>query len=222
MSVNPAELKSIKSLTHLTDDQLVQLAPLMIRQLYRAGELIFLEGEPAQGVWFLLEGRVRIIKQSVHGRVQGLCITRPGKCFGGCPMFDDAVNPASAEALDQVTLLILPSDATEILAERDPQLLWMLLKVYSHRVEHLARLSEGLGAWSVGTRINDCLVVHAEDGEVVLTQERLAELVGTVREVVSRHLSCLEKEGVIRVETGRITILEYDSLRCGCLTTHVT
>jgi CRP-like cAMP-binding protein len=80
------------------------------------------------------------------------------------------------------------------------------------------RLSERLGTWTVSDRINDCLITYADRHEshmvVALTHEKLADLAGTVREVVTRHLVHLEQDGVIRAEPGQITLLNLDALRC--------
>lgn len=220
--ISVEELQSITALAKLSNGQLKRLSPYMTRREYAPGELIFLEGDPARGIWFVLQGRVRIIKQSETGRVQALCTTSSGKCFGGCPLFDGDVNPANAQAIDNVTLAILDDDERQKLNRTDPEILWALLQIFSDRLSHLARLGEGLGAWKVNTRINDCLVTHSVEDEIHLTHERIAEIVGTAREVVSRHLSSLEKEGVIAVEPGHIRLLEPDALRCGCLASDVT
>lgn len=220
MPVSVAELRTLKPLERFSDEQVAQIAPLIQRRTYSPGELIFLEGEPSQGIWFILKGRVRIIKQSMQGRVQGLCIASRGKCFGGCPLFDEAINPANAQALDEVVLCFLPNNVIEDNA--DMSILWTLLEVYSQRIDHLAHLAQSLSGASVFTRINECLLTHSENGVVALTQEKLAETVGSVREVVSRHLTCLEKEGIIQIEPGRITVLEPEGLRCGCVMSGVT
>ncbi|MBL8156672.1 MAG: winged helix-turn-helix domain-containing protein, partial [Anaerolineae bacterium] len=95
-----------------------------------------------------------------------------------------------------------------------------LLHIYSQRLEHLARVSEVLGSWTAADRINDCLLTYVNrDGAqpvVELTHEKLAALSGTVREVVTRHLSVLEREGVIHHETGRIILLNPDALLPRC------
>lgn len=218
MTVAIENVQMIKALAHLTIEQHERLGELMYRRDYSPGEFIFFEGQEARGVWFILQGKVRIIKHSEGGRVQGLCITSPGKCFGGCPLFDGDVNPASAQALDDVTLLILDDKNRAELEERDPQLLWILLQIFSQRLDLLAKLSEGLGIWKVSTRINDCLATHCNEHMVVaLTHSKLAEMVGTAREVVTRHLSDLEASHIIRTEAGQITILEIDQLKTGCL-----
>ncbi len=214
------ELQQIPTFKAMPVDQLAHLAAIMVRQTYAPEQIIFIEGEQTTSLWFVFEGRVKIIKQSLNGRIQGLCLMNRGKCFGSCPLFDMAKNPATAQALDNVTLFVLPANGFHQLKERDPYLVKTLLHVYSQRLEHLAHVSEVLGSWTVSDRINDCLLTYANQIEhqttVELTHERLAVLSGTVREVVTRHLAELEKEGVIRNETGRIIIMNPDGLRLPC------
>jgi CRP/FNR family transcriptional regulator len=172
-------------------------------------------------LWFIVEGRVRIIKQSLNGRVQGLCLVDRGKCFGSCPLFDGDTNPANAQAVDNVMLLVLPREALQHFIKVDSMMVSALLQIFSQRLAHLAKLGEGLGTWEVGHRINDCILAYAEAGVphpvVSLTHDKLASMAGTVREVVTRHLTKLEDQGVVRVEPGRLIILDQDALECGCL-----
>jgi CRP-like cAMP-binding protein len=219
-AINLDELREILAFRNLPPEQLQQLAAVVVRQNYSPGQIIFIEGERANSLWFVASGRVKIIKQSLNGRIQGLCLMNRGKCFGSCPLFEMEANPATAQALDNVTLFVLPEDALQHLNERDPHLVTALLNIYSQRLEHLAYVSEVLGIWTVADRINDMLLTYARQTEagltVELTHEKLAALSGTVREVVSRHLSRLEKDGVVRNETGRIIIEMPEALHPPC------
>ncbi|MCK6580650.1 MAG: Crp/Fnr family transcriptional regulator [Anaerolineae bacterium] len=222
LQISLDNLRDIPAFHALPDEQLMSLAAVMVRRQYAAGHIIFMEGDQAESLWFVASGRVKIIKQSLHGRVQGLCLMDRGKCFGSCPLFDMAKNPATAQALNDVTLFVLPEAALEHMKAHDPHLVKALLHIYSQRLEHLARVSEVLGAWTVPDRINDSLLTYADrdarDPVVELTQEKLASLSGTVREVVSRHLRLLEKAGIVRIEPRRIVILNIDALMppCAC------
>lgn len=220
LSADLEELRSIPAFRHLPVEQVRLLAAIVVRQTYAPGQIIFVEGERAGSLWFVAEGRVKIIKQSRSGRIQGLCLMNRGKCFGSCPLFNMDQNPATAQALDQVTLFVLPEEALQHLKKRDPQLVRVLLYIYSQRLGHLSRVSEVLGSWTVADRINDCLRTYAsrdiEQPVVELTHEKLADLSGTVREVVTRHLNVLEKEGIIRNDIGRIIILNLDALALPC------
>lgn len=215
------ELKGIAALQGIAPQRLAELAKVMIRRTYAPGEIIFLEGEPATGIWFIARGRVRIIKQSLQGRTQALCVASAGKCFGTCPLFNQETNPANAQAVDDVVLLILPRTAFQHIIRHEPSLVAALLQLYSRHYATLARLSEGLGAWNIATRINDCLLMYADWSAspplIRLTHERLANLAGTVREVVTRHLARLEEDGIVHLEPGQIALLKPEHLEGVCL-----
>ncbi|MCA9905451.1 MAG: Crp/Fnr family transcriptional regulator, partial [Anaerolineae bacterium] len=152
------ELREIPAFRDLPAQQVQQMAAVMVRRHYSPGQFIFIEGEYADSLWFVFQGRVKIIKHSLNGRVQGLCLMNRGKCFGSCPLFEMEKNPATAQALDQVTLFVLPEEALQQLKGNDPYLVKALLHIYSQRLDHLARVSEVLGSWTVSDRINDCLL----------------------------------------------------------------
>jgi len=225
MNTNPSivtvdELQQMPAFHNLSDTQLQRLSILMIRRKFAPGQFIFIEGERSNSLWFVAHGRVKIMKQSQNGRVNGLCLMNKGKCFGSCPLFEMERHPATAQALDEVTLFVLPSDALQQAKQTDPQLVKALLHIYSQRLEHLTTITEMLGTWTVAERINDNLLACAiqEDGEFIakLTHEKLAELAGTAREVVSRHLSQLEKAEIIKMTTGHIIIKKPSELNSPC------
>ena len=226
MTVTLADVEQIPAFRQFTESQLALLASLLVRRHHASGELIFLEGDTTKGLWFVLEGRVRIIKMSEGGRVQALCVMNPGKCFGGCPLFSMERNPANAQALDDVVLLVLSHAETEYLRDQNPELLHVLLQIYSERLGLLAHLSERLGTWSVNARVNDMLLTYAEQDDqkliVRFTHEKLAHLAGTVREVVTRHLTQLESHNVINQDQGVVEILDRDELQSACIVGNAT
>jgi CRP/FNR family transcriptional regulator len=201
------ELRKVVPFQNIRVEHLALIAQYMVRRTYPPGQFIFFEGEEAVGLWFILEGRVKIMKQSMNGRLQGLCLANRGKCFGSCPLFDEETNPADAQALNEVTLAVLPRDALQHLIYNDASIAKILLKVYTDRMGLLAKLGESLATWPVNIRINDCLIAHAVKTEsqpiVSLTHEEVATLVGTAREVVTRHLSELESQNLIESVAAR-------------------
>ena len=70
------------------------------------------------------------------------------------------------------------------------------------------RRLEQLVLESVHHRLVECLLQQADgDGVVQATHEMLAQEIGTAREVVSRHLKSMEKDGLIKTLRGRISII---------------
>ena len=215
------ELRQLKSFASLNAKQIEKISQYMVRRTYAPGQFIFLEGDESTGLWFILDGKVKIIKQSSSGRMQGLCLVDSGKCFGSCPLFDGGdSNPADAQALTEVTLAVIPRQQIQDLIYTDVSIAITLLQIYHDRMDLLARLGECLGTWTVGMRINDCLIAHSEmSGEILkvkLTHEDIATLVGTAREVVSRHLAELESIKIIECKLGVIHLLEMAALKSPC------
>ena len=220
-----SEIKELKTFSSFTDKQLSQLVQYMVRRTYTPGQFIFLEGDESAGLWFILDGKVRILKQSLTGRTQGLCFIDSGKCFGSCPLFDsENTNPADAQALTDVTLAIIPQEQFPDLVYADIDVAMAVLKICHHRMGLLAKLGERLGTWSVGMRIEDCLMTHVElvSGRMLvrLTHDNIATLVGTVREVVSRHLAELESLQIIKCCPGIIEVLQIKALQNSCINEH--
>lgn len=219
--ISVSELSKLITFASLDAKQIQKMSQYMVRRNYSPGQLIFLEGDESTGLWFILDGKVKIIKQSSSGRMQGLCLVDSGKCFGSCPLFDGGdSNPADAQALTDVTLAIIPRQRIQELIYSDVSIATTLLQVYHDRMDLLARLGECLGTWTVGMRINDCLIAHAEmlDNllQVRLTHEDIATLVGTAREVVSRHLAELESINIIECNPSNIHLLELEALKSPC------
>ena len=76
------------------------LAARSVRKLFSAGELLFSEGEPCNGLHIIARGKVRLFKTSVNGREQVLSVNVSGESVAEIPVFDGGPYPASAVALE--------------------------------------------------------------------------------------------------------------------------
>ncbi len=142
MAIPVERLLKIPALKSLSPASLIALSETMIQRSYAPETFIFLEGEEAGGLWFVYEGQVKIVKYGGNGRTQLLCRLHNGKCFGTCPLFNrQMLNPANAQAIDEVILLILPRAALYQTLGENPDLVQALLQIYSQHMAQLARLS---------------------------------------------------------------------------------
>src|SRR5260370_6357124 len=91
-------------LASLTPIELKMLAASTVRKLFSAGELLFSEGEPCNGLHIIAQGKVRIFKTSVNGREQVLAVNVPGESVAELPVFDGGPFPASAVAIDDAEI----------------------------------------------------------------------------------------------------------------------
>jgi CRP/FNR family transcriptional regulator len=101
--------------------------------------------------------------------------------------------------------------------ERHPQVARNIIRVLAQRVRKLVSLVEDLSFRHVLSRVARILLEHASDGDGTgprphLTQQEIAAMAGTAREVVGRSLKALEEEGLIRLERHRIVITNRQAL----------
>jgi CRP-like cAMP-binding protein len=168
-----------------------------------AGESILLEGEPAEGLYIVLSGRVRVFKSSPEGREQVLIVLTPGETFNDVPVFDGGPNPASADALGAGTgVCLVPTPVVAHLLATNPVVAASVTKVLASRLRHLTMLVEDLSLRQVIQRVARLLLEESAGGSstIQLTHQQMAARVGTAREVVSRALRELEGRGAITRE----------------------
>lgn len=173
------------------------------RELAR-GELLFLVGEEAAGLFVIASGRIRAFRVSAQGREQTLHIESAGATLAEVPVFDDGTYPATAVAQEPSTVLFLSKNDVHQFMLRHPDVGLTALKLMAQRLRGHAELVEALSFQQVGQRIARFLLEHADNSHVNLsiTNEELARRVGSVREVVSRTLARLERDGLIAQAEG--------------------
>ena len=183
---------------------------------YEAGETIFTEGEPCQGLYVVESGRIKIFKISAGGREQVLAIDGPGASVAELPVFDDGNYPASATAVSTARLIFVSKQDFRALCLEHPQVALRVLKVIGGRLRRLVGIIEELSFTTVRHRMAALLVNMAKRNgtktargiEFLLpaTQQDLAGMIGTVRELVSRNLGRLQAEEIITLD-GKTVIV---------------
>jgi len=216
MAVQLEVLKSIPYFSNLSLAELESIRSLVFEKTADRGEMVLFEGEPAGNVYFVVSGAVKVFKTSAEGKEQILSIVRPGESFNDVPVFDGGVNPASARAMGPVLLYGIRKSDMEAILKDHPQIALNVVKVLARRVRHLVSLVEDLSFKHVIGRVARILLEHVE-GEVGcgtrLTQQEMAAMAGTAREVVGRSLKALEEQGAIKVNRHRIVITNKEVLR---------
>ena len=217
MTVSIDFLRSLPHFTTLDDEVLQRIGEGVVELSFPGGEILFLEGEPCRGLYVVKSGQIRIFKSSSEGREQVLFIARLGDTFNDVPVFDGGPNPASSSALELSTVYLIPKETLLSLLADSPAAL-AILKLFAVRLRHLTSLVEDLSFRSVVSRLAKTLLdlaVAAGGPSPVLriTQEEMAAMVGTVRDVISRALRVLEKEGAIKIEGRSIVIVAPKKLQ---------
>jgi CRP/FNR family transcriptional regulator len=216
MAVQLEFLKSILYFSDLGLAELEAIRKLVFEKTADRAEMVLLEGEPAANLYFLALGVVKVFKTSAEGKEQILSIVRPGESFNDVPIFDGGSNPASAQAMGPVLLYGIKKNDMEAILGDHPQIALNVIKVLARRVRHLVSLVEDLSFKHVISRVAKILLEHigGETGRGPrLTQQEMAAMAGTAREVVGRSLKALEEEGAIKLDRHRIVITDKEALQ---------
>jgi CRP/FNR family transcriptional regulator len=208
----PESLRQFPFFATLDDETIADVARRMRVCDYRPGEHITLEGEQPPGLFFVLRGRVRLSRTAPDGREQVLAMVGSGENFNAVPLFDDHPNPATARAMSPVRCLLLPRAALLSLMRQHPDLGFAALREMAEQLRDLVVLVEDLAFRSVRERMARQLLYEAREGFAELTQQELAERTGTVREIAGRALRQLAQEGIVRLERGRVIVLDHAGL----------
>ena len=159
---------------------------------------------------------MKVFKISAGGKEQILNLVRPGESFNDVPIFDDGPNLASVQALGPVTLYGIKKSELKVILRDHSQVALNMIKVLATQARQLVSLVEDLSFRQVVGRVAKILLEHASDGtdpRQRLTQQEMAAMAGTAREVVGRSLRALEEEGAIRLERHRIVITDKEALK---------
>ena len=206
----------------LTETELSYLVQRVAPRNYAPGELVFCEGDPCAGLYVVERGHVRVFKTSPAGREQVLTIDGPGSSIAELPVFDGGVYPASGAAVDQATLLFIGKQDFQALCLAYPQVALKVLRVVGARLRRLVGIIEELSFTTVRQRLISFLVRQArhegrKTGQGVefllpANNQELAYQIGTVRELVSRNLSRLQSEGLVKVDGRSVVVADVQLL----------
>ncbi len=206
----------------LSEAELGFVAERTVLRHFHAGELVFAEGDPCSGLYVIESGSVKLFKSSAGGREQVLAIETPGHTIAELPVFDGGNYPASASAVTDAMLLFVSKHDFYALCLEHPKVSLKVLRVVGRRLRGLVAIIEELSFTTVRHRVAAMLLRLAPEGrrvtdgvEVMLpaNNQELAAQIGTVRELVSRNLSRLQADGLIRIDGRAVTLLNVKALQ---------
>jgi CRP/FNR family transcriptional regulator len=200
----------------LRPEDLTRVADVAVPRSFRAGEVVFREGDDSDTCYVVRSGHARAVREHGDGRQITLATFGPGDIFGELAMFDDERRSATVEAVDALDVLGIPGVDMRALLTRHPEIAVKLVIALGRRLraanERLARQSfqtvQSRVAAVLAQLVEQAQAEGAGDRDVLLTatQAELAQLAGSSRESASRFLAVLERAGVISQGRGRLTV----------------
>jgi CRP/FNR family transcriptional regulator len=193
--------------------QLLEIEKKMIERRYARGESLFLEGDPAENVWFVKEGHVKAVIHTSGGKDLTLCMVGANSLFGTCCCFGGGQYPCHTVAETEVTVVSYPMQDFLGLMEKYPEMSKMVILQLSQRLRQ-SKDMQTFDKESVERRILHILVnLVSEFGNTIpLTRREIAEMTGTTVETCIRTFSILEKDGLVSSARGKITVKNIQDL----------
>lgn len=190
------------------------------RELPR-GVVLFSEGQPADAVFAVVDGQVKLVRHSPDGRELLLHLVHPGQSFAEAALLGRATYPATAVAVADSRLWCLPRDRLLDLLRSSPELGLAMIASVSQWTRRLAAKLELLTQHRVEERLAVYLVARAPDGvleagtRVALEDPRhlIAAQIGTGPEVLSRTFRRLEEESILEVTPSAVVVVDPGRLR---------
>jgi CRP/FNR family transcriptional regulator len=208
-------LGQVRMFHGLPEKILVEIEGLCREKTYQRGETVFSEGQPAGGLFVVWRGAVKVFKIGEGGREQILEIEGPGRSVAELPLFDGSSYPASCAALEESILLTMDATTFHRLVGREPALARAVIAGLSQRLRHMVALVEEISLKGVRQRLAGLLLELAGESDTLClpwNNQEIAARIGTVREIVSRTLSRMAQEGVLRLNGRTVTLLDRDRL----------
>lgn len=222
--MNNSDLLATSALfSPLSDEERGQVEKRFARHSYDRDDYLFFEGDPAEWLVYVIEGRVKMIKHSESGRETILTAFGPGQIVGEVGVLVGGTYPATAQALEPTITLNLRRSEYVDLIRKHPDLAWALIAELGRRLQRAHETIRSLAVEKVQRRVARVLLRMAsasgerlEGGAVRITaplsRQDIADMAGTVLETAIRTLSKFQKQGLIETTKGRIVLLKPHQL----------
>ena len=186
---------------------LARLRGMALVRRYPQGTLIFRQGDPCPGVFVVGSGLVRVYKMSPAGKEHVLHLVGPGGTFAEVAVIGGFACPAFAEALEDVTVALLPAADFARALQEDPALARQLLVGMAGWVRHLVGMLEDVALRDAAGRVARYLlsVSTAADATVRLPslKRHLASHLNLTSETLSRTLRRFHDTGLIATDSDQ-------------------
>ncbi|MEG6616024.1 Crp/Fnr family transcriptional regulator [Peptococcaceae bacterium 1198_IL3148] len=223
VKTNITYLKKCFLFSELNEEQLLKIAKLIQDRHYQRGQFIFIESEPGKALFILKQGLIKLTKRTEDGREHILHFVHPGEIFAEVVLFGDASYPATAEVQQNSIVGSIGNADMEQLIKDNPEIAVSMLHIMARRLRIAQDKAMNLALNDVRRRLifvlldlaseNGCATEKGIEINLSLTNQELANMVGTSRESVNRIINDLKKGGTLDVNRQQIIILNKQKLR---------
>lgn len=203
----------------LSGTQVCRMHGVIHKKSYDPKTVLFREGTPTNHLYLLKSGYVKLTTALPDGRNQGLRLGAAWQ-FIGLEAMSDERYPYTAEAITPIEVCMVRYKDMLQLLEYNPQLSLRVIRALNRELQHSNAMIRNLGMMSSTERVAAFLlsILHAEPAgaqEIPLPLSRtdMAEMLGLTLETVSRVLSRMNRDKIIRLQPGGRLLRILDTAR---------
>jgi len=216
-------LRNVPLFRDFDETELMQVAGLVTTRRYGKHQTIFREGDPGQTFYLILSGSVAVVRIAPDGRETILSILKERDFFGEMSVFDTSVRAASVRTMTEAEVGVIERTDFLGLIDKTPRIGRLLVIALSERLRAANKLIAATTSQDIRARLASLLLNLMQNfGEPVgtgtritlrLTNQEMANMIGTTRETVNRTLNRFWDERVIDMRTAHVIVVEPETLR---------
>jgi CRP-like cAMP-binding protein len=186
----------------------------------KKGQQFIIEGAPVNGLFFILQGKVKVFRTGINGREQIVRFAKSGEIIGHRGFGTEEYYSIGAVALENTTLCYFSKDNLQEVLLSNPAFTYDLMLFYANELNKSESKVKSLSQMTVRERVVDTLLYINRKFkqknnylDLVLSRKEYADFAGTTEEQVIRVFSVLKKEKLITANGKRIGLLNEKLLR---------
>lgn len=210
------EIERFEPFRRLSPESKERLVQGLVRKECARAATVLHKGQPVSGAYLVLSGRLRVYALAPNGTEATLYFIGAGETCVlalNC-LFNDLLYPAWVQAEEATTVAVIPGALYRRLFASESVIQDMTVQALSTLVFRLMSELEQVHSNSHRQRLANFLLLHAcADGVLRMTQQHVAQHLGTTREVVARLLREFVANGYVDTRRGSIVIKDLSGLR---------
>lgn len=195
----------------------------LTRVHYSKGKIVYQPGDPAKYLYLIHSGYVRSYRLSPEGREVTFGLLGSGNIFGELALISHTPQSSFAEVMDEADISLFPRAVFEEMLRRRPDVAYNLMMRISERLHQAEDLIEDLVNRDVTSRVARTLLQLVDrfgrprqGGDMMidlrLPYQEIANMVGSTRETVTRAISQMQQNQWVRLESGRLHVMDREAL----------
>jgi CRP-like cAMP-binding protein len=221
--IDVASIRRVPLFRDFGDEEIAGIAETVTDRTYGRHEFVVREGDPGNTFFILVRGSVSVCRIMPDGREMILAILKEGDFFGEMAMFDSSLRSASIKTLTEVEVGAVRYADFLVMLELNPRIGRALVIALSERLRAANALIAATTSQDIRARLASLLLnlgdqfgEHVENGTRIslrLTNQEMANMIGTTRETVNRTLNRFWDEKLVDMRTSHVVIVEPERLR---------